>query len=79
MEALYKIKGNKELELVADIVKKHLLETITSDFITVDELVSIIHDLGDKLDEKNETIEEINRDMRDNYKPIRQYEPEREV
>ena len=50
--------------------KRYLQETFKKDLVSVDELIGLIEDLKGDYDEAQEKIEDLEQDIRDNYKHI---------
>lgn len=66
MEQLYiNVKEMKE-----GFLKRYLQERFNKDLVSVDELIGLIEELKDDNDALQEKYEDLEQDMRDNYKPI---------
>ena len=50
--------------------KRYLQETLKKDLVSVNELIGLIEDLKGDYDVLQEKYEDLEQDMRDNYKPI---------
>lgn len=50
--------------------KRYLQEKFKKDLVSVDELIGLIEDLKGDYDEAQEKIEDLEQDIRDNYKHI---------
>ena len=50
--------------------KRYLQEKFKKDLVSVDELICLIEDLKGDYDEAQEKIEDLEQDIRDNYKRI---------
>lgn len=50
--------------------KRYLQEKFKKDLVSVDELIGLIEDLKGDYDEAQEKIEDLEQDIRDNYKRI---------
>lgn len=67
MEALYKIKNDKDLEFLVDKCLEHLSESFNKDFITPEELVGLSIDFIYKIEDLKKELAEIKQDIKENY------------
>jgi len=57
-------------DMIECYTKRYLKEHFKKDLVSIEELISLIEDLKGDYDSAQEKIEDLEQDIKDNYKPI---------